>query len=135
MNDSGLQLLRTTLTANAVCTELFGAVLVAGAIPLAPVLGLAPLPLALFGVLLLVFAIHVWNTRRDPFDLRKAAVILAMDVGYVLATVVLLLKWPEVLSPAGRLLAAAAANLVAVFAALEYAGLRRARRTRVAAAA
>jgi hypothetical protein len=128
------RLLQLTLTVNAVSTALFGAGLVAASAPLAPVLGVSgPWPLVAFGALMLGFAAWVWRVRREPLDLREAATILALDVAYVVATVVLLLAWPQTLSPIGRLLAAAVGDLVAVFAVLEYVGLRRARRAEATA--
>ena len=128
ITDTRLWLLRTTLTVNAVSTALCGAVLLAFALPLAPVLGLpGPLPLAVFGALLVAFAAQVWWARREPLDLRQASAILVMDVAYVIASVVLLLVWPSLLSPIGKVFTALVADLVAVFAVLEYVGIRRAR--------
>jgi len=121
--------LRSTFGVNAAFSGLAGAALVVGAASLAAVFGLpGPLPLVVFGAMLLAFAWQVWRARVEPMDLRLAAAILAMDVAYVLASVVLLLAWPGVLSPLGRLFVAVAADAVAVFAVLEYVGLRRARR-------
>jgi hypothetical protein len=57
-----------------------------------------------------------------------------MDVGYVAASVAFLVGWPSVLSPLGRVATALVADLVAVFAVLEYVGLRRLRRVAAAAA-
>jgi hypothetical protein len=136
MTHSRFRLLQLTLTVNAVSTALFGVALVVAAAPLAPVLGLTgPWPLVVFGALMLGFALRVWRVRREPLDLREAGTILALDVAYVVATVVILLAWPSVLSPIGRLLAAAVADLVTVFAILEYVGLRRARRAEAPARA
>ena len=128
MNDSRQQLLRTTLAVNAIATAACGAVFLAAAVPLAPVLGVpGPLPLAACGVLFLAFAAQVWRVRREPVDLAQATAILALDVLYVIASVVLLLAWPSVLSSYGRILTALLADTVAVFAILELVGIRRAR--------
>lgn len=131
-----LSLLRLTLGINAVATAVSGVALVTGAGPLAPVLGLpGPLPAVVVGGLFLAIAAYVWWARGEPLDLSAAATVLALDVAYVLAGVVLLLAWPAALSPLGRLLLALTADVVAVFAVLEFVGLRRARRTDVAARA
>jgi hypothetical protein len=128
MTDPRLRLLRATLAVNAISSGLTGLVLALAAVPLAPLVGLAgPLPLVVFGVALVVFALRVWAARREPMSLTRAGVILALDVAYVIASVVFLLDGPGVLSPLGRLLVAIMADIVAVFAAFEYAGLRRAR--------
>lgn len=122
------RMLYATLTVNAVSSGLCGAGLFVGAAPLATVLGLpGPLPLLVFGALLLAFALQVWRARRDPLDLGRARLILYMDVAYVVASFVLVLGWPGALSPVGRLLTALVADLVGVFAVFEYVGLRRAR--------
>jgi hypothetical protein len=136
MNDARSRLLRLTLAVNALSTALCGALLLAAAVPLAPLLGLSgPLPLAVLGALLLAFALEVWRARRQPFAPRRVGVILATDVAYVIASAVLLLAFPGVLSPIGRLATAMVADVVAIFAILEYVGLRRARGREAAAEA
>ena len=128
------RLLRATLTTNAVVSGLCGAGLVAAGSPLHGVLGLpGPAPLIVFGALLLVFAAQVWRARREPVDRRQAQAILVMDVAYVVATAVFLLVWPQVLSPLGRWLAIAVAEVVALFALGEYVGIRRLARSTAAA--
>jgi hypothetical protein len=130
MNDRGLHLLRTTFAVNAISSGLTGALLLLGAVPLAPVLGLpGPLPVALFGASLIAFAAYVWRVRREPLDLGQAMAIFILDVAYVGASVVVLVVWPGVLSSLGRVFVALLADVVAVFAILEYVGLRRARRS------
>lgn len=130
------RLLRTTLTVNAVATALSGAAFTLGAIPHAPAVGLPePLPLAVFGVALVAFALYVWSVRREPVDLAQARAIFIMDVAYVIASVLLITAWPQALSSLGRILVALMADVVAVFALLEFVGLRRARRATAAARA
>jgi O-antigen/teichoic acid export membrane protein len=134
MIDHG-RLLRATLTVNAVSSGLCGAALLAGAAPLAALFGLeGPGSLAVFGALLAAFALYVWRARKEPLDRRHGWAIFVMDVGYVAASVAFLVGWPSVLSPLGRVATALVADLVAVFAVLEYVGLRRLRRVAAAAA-
>src|SRR5262245_25843603 len=125
MNDP-IRLLRTTFAVNAVSSGLCGAAVFAAAVPLAPLLGLSgPRPLLVFGALLAAFALYVWNARREPLDLGKVQAIFVMDVAYVVLSFALVLGWPGALSPLGRLATAMVADLVALFAVLEYVGLRR----------
>jgi hypothetical protein len=136
MNDSRVQLLRTTFAVNAVSTAFSGVVLLAGSVPLAPLLGVpGPLPLAVVGALFIAFGAQVWRVRREPVDLAQATAILVLDAAYVLGSVVLLLGWPGVLSFYGRLAVALLADVVFVFAILEYIGIKRARRLPVTARA
>jgi hypothetical protein len=128
------RLLPTTLTVNALATALSGLALTLGAVPLAPVLGLpGPLPLVGFGLALVAFALYVWRVRREPLDLAQARAVLVMDVAYVIASVVFVVAWPKALTPLGRIGVALMADVVAVFAVLEFVGLRRARRATAAA--
>ncbi len=129
-------MLRTVFTVNAVSSGLSGAALFAAAAPLAPVFGLAgPAPLLASGAALVGFALYVWGARREPIDLGKARAILWMDVAYVALSFALILLWPQVLSPLGRLATALVADFVAVIAVFEYVGLRRARRGEAGATA
>lgn len=135
MNDHGLRLLRSTFAVNAISTALSGALLLLGAVPLAPVLGLpGPLPVAVFGASLIAFAAYVFWVRREPMDLGHAAAVFVLDVVSVAGSVVLLVAFSGVLSSLGRLVAALMAAVVAVFAILEYIGLRRTRSSVVPAA-
>jgi len=128
------RLLRTTLTVNALATAASGVTLGLGAVPLAPVFGLpAPLPLAVFGAALVGFAFYVWRVRREPVDLAQARAVFVMDVAYVIASVGLIVGWPQALSSLGRVGVALMADVVAVFAFFEFVGLRRASRGSVRA--
>ncbi len=128
------QLLRRTLTVNAVATAASGAALALGAVPLAPLFGLpGPWPMAAFGAALVLFAAWVWLVRREPVDVAQARAVFVMDVAYVIASFALIAGWPQLLSPLGRLGVALMADVVAVFALFEYVGLRRAARAGAAA--
>jgi hypothetical protein len=128
MTDPRHRLLQLTLTVNAVSSALCGALLFLAAVPLSPVFGLpSPAPLAVFGALLFGFALVVFRARREPLDAGLARIVFVLDVAYVIASALFLLGWPQALSPMGRLFTALVADLVAVFAVLEYVGLRRAR--------
>jgi hypothetical protein len=122
-------LLRKTLAVNALATALSGAAFALFAAPLAPRLGLpGPIPLLAFGLALIAFAAYVWTVRREPLDLAQARLVFAMDVAYVVASLLLVVVWPGALSSLGRALVILMADAVAVFALLELVGLRRARR-------
>jgi hypothetical protein len=128
------RLLRKTLTVNAIATALSGVALTVGAVPLAPLFGLpGPLPMAAFGLALVGFALYVWRVRREPVDLAQARAVFIMDVAYVIASLALIVAWPQALSWLGRIGVGLMADVVAVFALLEFVGLRRARRGLAAA--
>jgi hypothetical protein len=128
------QLLRRTLTVNAVATAASGTALALGAVALAPLFGLpGPWPMAAFGAALVLFAAWVWLVRREPVDVAQARAVFVMDVAYVIASFALIAGWPQLLSPLGRLGVALMADVVAVFALFEYVGLRRAARAGAAA--
>jgi hypothetical protein len=123
------RLLRNTLAVNALTTALSGVAFAVAATPLAPRLGLpGPLPLLTFGLVLMAFAAYVWLVRREPVDLAQARLVFLMDVAYVIASLLLVAVWPRALSSLGRALVILMADAVAVFALLEFVGLRRARR-------
>ncbi len=128
------QLLRRTLTVNAVATAASGTALALGAVALAPLFGLpGPWPMAAFGAALVLFAAWVWLVRREPVDVAQARAVFVMDVAYVIASFALIAGWPQLLSPLGRLGVALMADVGAVFALFEYVGLRRAARAGAAA--
>ncbi len=119
-------LLRRVLLADAVVTGLTGLGLALGSGLLAPVFGLPPTLLLYVGLSLLPFAalVAVVGTRQYPSRPAVGAVIV-YNVLWALDSVVLLLTpWVE---PTGLGVAfvLAQAVVVAVFAELQYLGLRR----------
>jgi hypothetical protein len=130
MSPDPSRLIRRALSVNAWITAANGlAFLFAGHV-LGPVFGLAPAVLWGLGAGFLAFAGHAAAVARKPVISRGEALYFVIaDAGYVAASVVVLLGFPQVMTGRGRLFFAAAADVVAVLAVAEYAGLRRLTRT------
>ncbi len=123
-------LLRRTLIANIIFCVLSTALLLLAAAPVATFLGVPEASglLALLGVGILGFAAFVyWVQSRPALDTRFVWVIFVMDVLWVVASLVILVADAFALSTEGRWAVLIVADIVAVFAALEYIGLRRMR--------
>ena len=126
MTQDPSRLLRRALAVNGAITAANGlAFLVAGHL-LGPVFGLAPAVLRVLGAGFVAFAAHAAYVSRKPAISRGEAVYFVVaDVGYVLASVAVLVGLPHLMTGLGRLFFAAAADIVAILAVAEYAGLRR----------
>ncbi len=121
-------LLRNVLRANAVFSLGCGIAFLVASPGLGSAFGLAPSALVAFGAVLLGFALHLWKVAScDPVSPGAGLYFLLSDVLYVVASVVVLFGFPGALSSVGRLFFSVAADFVAVFATLEYVGLRRLR--------
>ena len=126
------RLLRRALSVNFWVTTANAVAFLAGGHWLGPMFGLPPVTLWLLGAGLLAFAIHAgYVARKETISRAEAIYFVAADVGYVAASVVVLLAYPGLLTGLGRLFFAVAADVVAILAVAEYAGLRR--MTRLAA--
>jgi hypothetical protein len=120
------RLLRRALTVNFGLTAANAVAFLVGGHLLGPVFGLPAVALWLFGAGLLAFALHAGYVARKPAITRGEAIyFVAADVAYVVASVVVLLGFPGLMSGLGRLFFAVAADAVAILAVAEYAGLRR----------
>ncbi len=121
-------LLRRVLQANGVFSALSGLVIIASARPLASLLGLQEsLTLTIIAISLLIFATTLfWNARRENINPVDAWVAVGLDVAWVVGSVVLI--FAGVLSVAGNWLVAVVADIVLLFAALQFYGLRKLRR-------
>ena len=126
MTQDPSRLLRRALAVNAWTTAANGfAFLVAGHV-LGPIFGLAPIILWGLGAGFLGFAAHAGAiARKETISRAEALYFTIADAVYVVASVAVLLGFPHLMSGLGRLYFAAAADLVALFAIAEYAGLRR----------
>lgn len=121
------KLLRYTLRGNAAFSAISGVIAILAAAPLAAFMGLpAPLILVIIGVGLLPFAFLVYKVSTmaviKPVFVKE---ILVMDLLWIGGSVaILLVGWPA-LTTNGRWLVAILADVVAVFALLQFVGLRR----------
>lgn len=120
--------LRNVLYANAIFSTLCAALFLLDSGPIAIFLGW-PLvwPIVIIGVGLLPFALLVYKTARNlPQGKRLVWLIFEMDLLWVVASiVVLLMQWPTSTTTGGRWAIGIVAEIVALFAILEYIGLRR----------
>jgi hypothetical protein len=125
MNET--RILRAAFIANAIFSLTCALLFLGFARPLAELAGLAsPIPLAVIGAGLLPFGAGLlWLSRRETLTMGTGRLISLMDAQWVLGTVVLLIGWPDLLSPAGRALAVAIAAIVASFALWQLHGARR----------
>jgi hypothetical protein len=124
-NDAS-RLLRRTLGVNAAITAANAFAFLAAGHRLGPVFGLAPVVLWVLGAGLLAFAAHAGLVARKAAISRGEAIyFVAADVAYVALSVVVLVGFPNLMTGLGRLFFAAAADVVAILAVAEYAGLRR----------
>jgi hypothetical protein len=120
------RLLRRTLSVNAWITTANAVAFLAGGHLLSPVFGLSPAVLWLLGAGLLAFAAHAgYVARKETISRAEAMYFVAADSAYVVASAVVLLGFPGLMTGLGRLFFAAAADVVAILAVAEYAGLRR----------
>lgn len=123
MNDA---FLRRALRGNAAFSAVSGAIAVFWAAPLAAWMGVEPAGLVpAIGAALWGFAAALlWLSSRQPLPLALAWAVVAADLGWVLATLPVVLS--DALSPSGDGLAVALADAVLLFAVLQAVGARRA---------
>ena len=118
--------LRRALVVDAAISGSTGVLMMAGAAPLQEMLGIPGVLLRYAGVSLLPFAAALgYLSRRD--DLPPAAVraVIAANAAWVAASVGLLLSGRVEPTPLGYAFVLAQALAVAVFAEMQYVGLRR----------
>jgi hypothetical protein len=124
------RLLRRVLQVNAFFSGISGAGMLLAAGPIARLLGVeVSWPIVLLGADLLLFAAWVgYESAQTVLRVRRARVVLALDIAWVVASAMIIALDPFDLSTAGKWAVAAVADVVAVFALVEYLGLRRLRR-------
>lgn len=120
--------LRWVLYANAIFSTLCAALLLIDSGPVSRFMGW-PLqwPLIIIGAGLLPFALFVFQSaRRLPQSRRLVWAIFEMDLLWVIGSIIILLfSWPASTTVGGRWAIGIVAEIVALFAILEYIGLRR----------
>ncbi len=120
-------LLRTALIGNAVFSAVSGIVLAAVPTKISALIGVdAPFVLALLGVGLVLYATALFFAARQcPISSYVAWTAIAMDDGWVIGSIALLVFAPTLFSPFGIWLVAVVAAIVAGFAIVQFLGLRR----------
>jgi len=124
---TGSSLLRRALQGNAVFSGLSGALFVVAATPLASFLGIdTPLVLMVLGVTLLLYAVALFRqAAQESINRQFTIAAILLDVAWVAGSIVLLLTGWVPFTTGGKWAVAIIADIVAVFAALQYFGLRR----------
>jgi hypothetical protein len=120
-------LLRTTLKGNSAFSLLSSVAAIAAASPLADFLGLQwPFALTMVGVVLAAHAAVLWwGSSQSVIPRWLVWYAIEGDIGWIIATIVMLVVDPWSFTTGGKWLLAVIADLVAVFAILQYIGLRR----------
>jgi hypothetical protein len=126
---AGDGLLRVALRLDAIVTAANGAAYLVLAGPLGDLLGLPPSFLRGAGAFLLAFAAAVWLVARGERIARAAALaVVAVNVGWVADSLLVLALGAYDPTTAGSVWIAAQSVTVAAFAGLQLAGRRRAGR-------
>ena len=123
------RLLRLALRGNAAFSATSGLISLVAAAPLAAGLGVPdPMVLTSLGAQLLVFAAFlVWLSTRERIHPGVTMGVIVADAAWVVGTVPLLAA--GILTTLGVWTALGVADVVALFAVLQWIGLRRMRRT------
>lgn len=118
-------LLKKTLLANALFSDLCGVIMILGATTIAPLIGLnSPMILAFIGIDLMVYGVWLFFTaRRAEPNLTLAKIAVAADVAWVIGAAIVI--WLGVLNTTGNLILAGVTDVVLLFAILQWVGIRR----------
>ena len=121
--------LRRSLQLDGVASGLCGVLLLAAATPIAALIGLSGPGIArAVGALLVIYAAALlYNAARATVSRAEAVGAVALNVGWVLGSALVILAGP--LTPVGNLAVAAVAAAVLLFTMLEIVGLTRLRET------
>lgn len=127
MNDASSDrsnLLRLALRSNAVFSTVSGIAFIAAAAPLSEWIGLGSLwILNGVGVSLIVFAVGLYvNASRPDVNVLEAWIAVALDLGWVAGSAVVITL--GFLTTSGNWAVAVVADVVLVFAIVQYFGLR-----------
>ena len=127
-SNSPSKLLRRTLQANGVFSALSGVIAILGANALSVLLGVnMPSLLIGIGIALLVYAAGLLlNARREQIKLQEAWLAVIIDAAWVVGSVILI--FAGTLSTTGNWLVAIVADIVLLFAVLQFFGIRRLQR-------
>ena len=118
-------LLRKALIGNALFSILSGVTILLAQGWVLRILGLPEnISLAILGIGLIVFAVTlVINARRQPVRTSDAWIVVVLDLAWVLGSYVLIFVVP--FSAEGKWVVGVVAELVSVFAVLQFVGIRR----------
>ncbi len=120
-------LLKNAVRGNALFSGLSGTVALLGAQSLAIFTGIdLPVVFYVLGIVLIIYAVDLWwVSSREPIDRRFAWAAIILDILWVIGSFAILISgWP-VLTIASRWALFFLAEIVGIFAILQYIGLRR----------
>ena len=127
MQQDKSSLLRNALKGNALFSAIGGLAFFFGSGAFATLMSVdSPILLGALGVGIVIFALGVFLVfQENPLSTQKGKIIFALDVLWVVGSILLLIADPLTLSSEGKWIVLILADVVGVFAVLEYFGLRR----------
>lgn len=126
MNMNGASGLRGILVADALISGSTGVLLLAGAGVVGPLLGISESLLRSAGIILVPFAAGVYSLSTRPVSRGAVLAVIVLNGLWVAGSVALLAAGGIAPTALGTAFVVAQAVVVAIFAELQYAGLRRA---------
>ena len=122
--------LQRALLGNAAFSGLSGLFMVVAAGPISQFLGLGnPLILTIVGIVLLLYMpFLVWLANQSPVPTWMAWLVIDLDVLWVIGSLILIFSSLDPITTGGKWAIAITADIVAIFAILQYVGLRRQQR-------
>jgi hypothetical protein len=119
--------LRRAILGNGIFTILSGLSLLALSNLIAPLLGVnQPIALSIIGLGLGMYAIFLFGVARQvPINKQFAVTIIVLDLVWVVGSIFLILTQIIPFSRSGNWIVAIAADIVSIFAILQFVGLRR----------
>ena len=122
--------LQRAILGNALFSTVSGLLILLTAVPISQFMGLAsPIILTMVGILLLLYMpFLVWLANQSPVPHRLAWIVIELDVLWVVGSLILIFTSLVSLTTGGKWLLAITADVVALFAILQYAGLRHQRK-------
>ncbi len=124
---SGSNLLRYALWGNTLFSGVSGLVTLVAGEQLGTLMGIEETAVfTILGIGLITFALTIaWFASRPTIDKRFARIVIILDVIWVIDSLaILLVGWPP-LTTTGKWIVAIIADIVAVFAIVQYIGWRR----------
>ncbi|MEM7348969.1 MAG: hypothetical protein AAF485_32475 [Chloroflexota bacterium] len=119
--------LNRVLQANAIFSATSGLLFMAASGWVDNFLGLgAPLALVIIGAMLFAYSISLFQSaRQTPVNRQFTWTAIVMDAGWVVGSIIILVTGVFSLTVAGNWAVAIVADIVAMFAILQYYGLKR----------
>jgi hypothetical protein len=128
MQRDNTSFLRNTLKGNAIFSIISGGAFALGSSVLAPFMGMDnPLLLLVLGIGVVIFGASVWRIANGSLNAQQGIAIMVLDVIWVLGSILLLIADPFTFTNEGKWAVLIVADIVGVFAILEYLGVRRLR--------